>query len=137
MSTPVSTSVNLWRQVSQTERIARREPCRVCAHDGCDTILSVYDPAKYCSAHATEVLNQRRRSSPHPVRSSVCEHCGEDFETRNPRRKYCSDGCRMAAFARRKRAAEREERRRLELAPEWTDEPQPVADERQLVADAA
>jgi hypothetical protein len=68
-------------------------------------VNGIYNPAKYCSAHATEALNQRRRSSPHPLRFSVCEHCGEDFETRNPGRRYCSDGCRMAAFARRSRSS--------------------------------
>ena len=33
------------------------------------------------------------------------------FETGNQARKYCSDRCRMAAFARRKRAALRAENR--------------------------
>jgi hypothetical protein len=132
MSTPVSTSVNLWRPVSQTERIAVRKRGRICAQDGCDTVLSIYNPAKYCSAHATEALNRRRRGGPHPVRRSVCEHCGEDFETRNPRRRYCSDGCRMAAFARRKRAAMREERRLREQPPEGEARHEP-----RLVADAA
>jgi endogenous inhibitor of DNA gyrase (YacG/DUF329 family) len=43
----------------------------------------------------------------HPLREAACEHCGATFQTQNPHRKYCSDRCRMAAFARRKRAAQR------------------------------
>ena len=39
------------------------------------------------------------------VREATCAHCGTAFETLNQARKFCSDRCRMAAFARRKRAA--------------------------------
>jgi endogenous inhibitor of DNA gyrase (YacG/DUF329 family) len=113
MSTPVTTSFNAWRPVSLTERVAVRERGRVCAHEGCATILSIYNPLKYCSAHATEAMNRRRRGGPLPVRATACEHCGAPFRTKNAHRRFCSDRCRMAAFARRKRAAERD-RRRLE-----------------------
>lgn len=130
MSTPVSTSVNLWRPVSQTERVDVRQRGRVCARDGCETILSIYNSADYCSAHMTEALDRRRRNGPQPPRRSVCEHCGEEFATKNPRRKFCSDRCRMAAFARRKRAAVRDEHRLREQAAELAArrEPQPAAE---------
>ena len=49
-----------------------------------------------------------------PTRDVACEHCGEVFQTANRARRYCSDRCRMAAFARRKRAAERAKARRRE-----------------------
>jgi hypothetical protein len=107
MSTPVTTSFNAWRPASQADRVAVRERGRVCAHDGCDTILSIYNPAKYCSAHVSEALGRRRRPGSQTERPVACEHCGETFETRNANRRYCSDRCRMAAFARRRRAAER------------------------------
>lgn len=111
MSTPVSTSLNAWRRVSKTDRVAIRERGRICAHEGCATILSIYNPARYCSAHVSETLGRRSRRSPQPARAVACAHCGEEFETRNAHRRYCSDRCRMAAFARRKRAAERAARR--------------------------
>ena len=40
-----------------------------------------------------------------PAAERTCENCGVAFETANEKRRYCSDRCRMAAFARRKRAA--------------------------------
>jgi hypothetical protein len=114
MSTPVSTSLNARRRISRTERVAVRERGRVCAHEGCDTILSVYNPLNYCAAHVSETLNRRRRGSLQPARIVACHHCGEEFTTRNAHRRYCGDRCRMAAFARRKRAAERDELLRLQ-----------------------
>ena len=111
MSTPVTTSLNARRPVSLTDRVSVKARGRVCAHEGCDTILSIYNPATYCSAHASEGFSRRRRAGTRAAREVVCEHCGHEFETRNQHRKYCSDRCRMAAFARRKRAAERALRR--------------------------
>jgi endogenous inhibitor of DNA gyrase (YacG/DUF329 family) len=130
MSTPVTTSINAWRRVSLTERVAVRKRGRVCAHDGCDTILSIYNPGNYCSAHAGEARNRRHRESPQPLRLVACDNCGGEFQTKNVHRRFCSDRCRMAAFARRKRAAERERRRLQERAAEQ------AAQETQLV-DAA
>lgn len=120
MSTPVTTSLNTWRPVSRADRITVRARGRVCAHEGCDTILSIYNPAKYCSAHGAEALGRSRRvglQTAHPV---ACEHCGETFETRNENRRYCSDRCRMAAFTRRRRAAERVLRRLQQQPDEQT-----------------
>lgn len=106
MSTPVTTSLNAWRPVSLTERVAVRDRGRICAHEGCDTILSIYNPTRFCSAHVEEARARHRRA-PQVARTVGCAHCGALFETRNVHRMYCSDRCRMAAFARRKRAAER------------------------------
>lgn len=105
MSTPVTNSVNLRRRVSATERVRFYDRGRVCAHPGCATILSVYNPAKYCSTHLEEARSGQRRGVSRSVREVACEQCGIPFKTRNPRRRYCSDNCRMAAFARRKRAS--------------------------------
>lgn len=131
MSTPVTTSLNFRRPVSFTDRVAVRERGRICAHDGCDTILSIYNPAKYCSAHVTAALDRPRRGSLQRERRTACEHCGEEFETRHLHRRYCSDRCRMAAFARRKRAAERAARPLQEQAaaePTARREPRLVGD---------
>lgn len=130
MSTPVTTSLNTWRPVSQTDRLTVRERGRICAHEGCDTILSIYNPAKYCSAHVDATLGRRRRSGLQLARTVACERCGEEFETKNARRRYCSDTCRMAAFARRRRAAQRAERRLRQGA-------EPGAAGAQLARDAA
>ena len=132
VSTPVTTSLNAWRPVSQTDRVAVRERGRICAHKGCDTILSIYNPAKFCSAHVDEALGRRRRPGLRAARAVACQHCGEEFETRNGRRMYCSDRCRMAAFARRRRAAERA-KRRLQQSTAEAAGPR----EAQLVGEAA
>jgi hypothetical protein len=110
MSTPVTNSVNIRRAVSQTDRVRIHERGRICAHAGCDTILSIYNPTKYCTAHVSEAAGARRRMT-HGPRATACEACGLVFETRNERRRFCSDRCRMAAFARRKRARQAETRR--------------------------
>lgn len=106
MSTPVSTARNPWGSISQANRVRVHERGRICAHDGCATILSIYNPEKYCSAHQRQA-RRGLRGVAHPVLAVACENCGEGFTTRNPRRRYCSDRCRMAAFARRKRSARR------------------------------
>ena len=76
---------------------------RICAHDGCATILSIYNPAKYCSAHLQEA------QAGDAGRRAPCAKCLRElrrqFETANPHRRYCSDRCRMASFARRRRAS--------------------------------
>jgi hypothetical protein len=110
MSTAVTTSVNSWRRISRTERVHVYKRGRTCAHDGCATILSIYNPAKYCAAHLQEAAARRRRAAL-AVREVPCENCGTPFMTANPRRRYCSDRCRMAAFARRRRAQNRAEAR--------------------------
>ena len=142
MSTPVTTSFNSRRRVSQSERVHVYKRGRTCAHDGCATILSIYNPAKYCSAHLREAQARRRR----PVLASrevSCENCGIQFETANPHRKYCSDRCRMASFARRRRAQMRAEAQLLQAQPDEavasvgeTAEPAATSDE-ELVGSAA
>ena len=109
MSTRGSDSVNLWRRVSETERVRIYDRGRICAHPGCATILSIYNPARYCAAHLPQAQPRRRRMAL-VAREIACESCGTPFESSNPRRRYCSDRCRMAAFARRSRAQKRAER---------------------------
>jgi hypothetical protein len=121
MSTTVTTSLNPWGPVSQTHRVRAYQRGRICAHDGCDTILSVYNPSAYCGAHAEMARNKRRRGELHPVVEVACEHCGTAFETQNTHRRYCSDRCRMAAFARRKRAAQRAQARLREPGRETAE----------------
>jgi len=108
MSTPVSTALNPWGPISQARRVRVHQRGRICAEAGCATILSIYNPSKYCSAHL-EQAQRGLRGVAHPLLAVACENCGAGFDTRNPRRRYCSDRCRMAAFARRKRAAKRRE----------------------------
>jgi hypothetical protein len=116
MNTRITGTLNPWGPVSQTNRVRSYQSGRVCAHAECDTILSIYNPSKYCTVHAKLAANGRRRGAPQPIREVACEQCGTVFQTGNRTRKFCSDRCRMAAFARRKRAALRAEIR-LQKAP--------------------
>ena len=118
MSTTVTTPPNPWGRVSQTHRVRVYPHGRLCAHEECETILSIYNPSAYCGAHAELARSKRRRSELHPMRDVACAHCGASFQTQNSHRRYCSDRCRMAAFARRKRAAQRAQARALELGRE-------------------
>ena len=87
-------------------RVRSHEGGRICAQPDCDTLLSIYNPTRFCTLHAQSAACARHRSQ-HALREVSCAHCGAEFETRNQTRRFCSDRCRMAAFARRKRAAVR------------------------------
>ncbi len=82
---------------------------RVCSADGCDTLLSSYNPTDLCAVHERLVIRIEDAPSRRllgPLRTVECafSECTNTFTTRNPRRKYCSDSCRMKAFQRRERA---------------------------------
>ena len=62
MSTPVTTSLNPWgKPVSQANVVRSHPRGRICAREGCNTILSIYNPAKYCAAHLTQAQSERPR----------------------------------------------------------------------------
>lgn len=84
---------------------------RVCAVDGCGTVLSIYNPAPFCAVHSRclglrDALGAGRDK---PVREVRCayEGCRATFLTQNPRRMYCSDRCRHAAFELRRHGERR------------------------------
>ena len=135
MSTRITGTLNPWGAVSHAHRIRSYQSGRSCSHPDCDTILSIYNPSKYCTVHASLAASGRRRGTPRPIREVACEQCGTVFETGNQARKYCSDRCRMAAFARRKRAALRAESR-LQKA-QALQAVAPASDGRQHVGSAA
>ncbi len=60
MSTPVTTALNPWGPISRANRVRVHQSGRVCAHAGCATILSIYNPAKYCSVHLEQAQGRRR-----------------------------------------------------------------------------
>ena len=117
MSTPVTSALMPWGPISQAHRVRAYQGGRTCDHPDCTTILSIYNPSAYCNAHAALSARLQRRGLANPTRDVACQHCDEVFQTANRARRYCSDRCRMAAFARRKRAAERAKDRRRELEP--------------------
>jgi hypothetical protein len=135
MTTRITGTLNAWGPVSQANRVRSYQSGRVCAHCDCDTILSIYNPSRYCTVHAALAAGGRRRGAPRPIREMACEQCGTVFETGNQARKYCSDRCRMAAFARRKRAALRAESRLQKAKALQAAAPAP--DGRQPVGSAA
>jgi hypothetical protein len=88
-------------------RVASRERGRRCAEPCCGTILSVYNPSSYCCLHERHHVASVKRRDEKPLVEKTCafEECGRTFESANPNRVYCSDRCRMAAFARRRARA--------------------------------
>ena len=61
MSTPVTTSLNPWGKPVSRANVVRSHPRgRVCAHEGCNTILSIYNSAPYCAAHLKQMEGGRR-----------------------------------------------------------------------------
>lgn len=81
---------------------------RVCSAEGCSTVLSLYNPSDLCAVHDRQLTRveeepSRRLLGPLLVAQCAFSECANTFTTRNPRRKYCSDSCRMKAFQRRER----------------------------------
>ena len=81
---------------------------RVCRAEGCRTVLSRYNPSDLCAVHERDVVRieespARRLLGPMLLVNCAFDECEATFATRNPRRKYCSDSCRMKAFQRRER----------------------------------
>jgi hypothetical protein len=78
-----------------------------CGHEGCDTILSIYNPTSFCALHEPPqqaIQSRQRRSDGQEITGNCAlEGCGRSYQTVNARRRYCSDRCRMAAFALRKK----------------------------------
>jgi len=125
MSVRIAGSLVRGAPVARAEKVRTYAAGRVCAAEGCHTVLSVYNPSRFCGLHATPDRSRGRRKPARALRRCACEHCGAEFETSNPVRKYCSDRCRMAAFATRqrglvdgRRSGSRERRHETLLPPE-------------------
>jgi hypothetical protein len=77
---------------------------RICMVDGCGTRLSAYNPSSVCALHGgswqEEYHRTTRKATQREEITRHCsfEHCGREFTTTNPAKKYCSDACRMKAF---------------------------------------
>jgi len=53
---------------------------RVCAHDGCDTVLSRYNPSSYCDVHADEQYDPRTVAMDYSEDGlRTCPSCGRRF----------------------------------------------------------
>ena len=96
------------RRASGPVATTRHPEGRICALHGCATVLSVYNGSRFCALHERARTVPSRRALL-PLAERTCLNCGVAFETANDKRRYCSDRCRMNAFARRKRAAARQE----------------------------
>lgn len=77
---------------------------RVCVIDGCDTLLSAYNPSSVCALHGGGWKDELRRATrkqrlrEETTRYCSFDACGREFVTSNSAKKYCSDACRMRAF---------------------------------------
>ena len=77
---------------------------RLCAIEGCQTVLSRYNPSAICSLHSLGWKIRQRSPTRHPQkrpeRIANCQNpnCSGEFVTTNPARKFCSDPCRMQAY---------------------------------------
>ena len=95
---------------SRAERVAVYARGRLCAEESCETVLSAYNPSRFCVLHERKGepdrprCRDKPRDADRPLFQRACAHrsCGQQFESRNASRLYCSDRCRMAAFQARK-----------------------------------
>jgi hypothetical protein len=81
------------------------EPGRTCAALGCATILSTYNRSSYCALHNADEDGKSKHRVQRPLEERPCPQCGQLFATANPKRRYCGDPCRMAAFQGRRKIA--------------------------------
>jgi len=108
VSSVIRASLNGGVERAASSTVTVYERGRVCARCGCSTRLSVYNPSAYCAAHDTLAAPCRKtHQSRGPLSERRCasEICGEVFVSANPKRLYCCQRCRMAAFQRRRARA--------------------------------
>jgi hypothetical protein len=121
MGTRITGSTVRGAPIARAERVRTYAGNRICAAESCNTILSIYNPSKFCTLHSAPDRGSARRKPVRLPRQCECDHCGKEFETTNPVRKYCSDHCRMAAFALRQQILEGGRRRRRSRKPETVE----------------
>jgi hypothetical protein len=106
MSTTTTAQAGFRRWAHLGSQVPHWAKGRVCAEEGCDTVLSVYNRSIYCAVHARVPDESLLARTPvRPLRRAACEQCGAEFETANPARRFCSARCRVAAFEARRRSA--------------------------------
>jgi hypothetical protein len=70
----------------------------------------MYNPSPYCVLHDdcadTPARPKPRKVAAGDARACANPSCEEWFESPNPKRRFCSDRCRMEAFQERKRRDE-------------------------------
>jgi hypothetical protein len=81
---------------------------RRCSIDGCETLLSTYNPGDVCALHddgrsESGARRNLRRKCEETSGTCQLESCGREFVTTSRTRKYCSDRCRLKAFVARQR----------------------------------
>jgi hypothetical protein len=86
-------------------KVSAYEPGRICAAEGCGTILSTYNPWSRCALHHRLEDVTRKQHTQRPLEERHCLQCGHPFATTSPTRRFCSDSCRMAAFQHRRNSA--------------------------------
>ncbi len=93
--------------VRRSERVRVFGRGRVCAVEGCDTVLSAYNPFSFCVVHESRESppRSRRAGSERPSVARLCgsAQCGQVFETSSSKREYCSNRCRLDALQLRNR----------------------------------
>jgi len=88
------------------DKVAAYARGRTCAAEECTTILSTYNPSSYCALHGRHDAVQRRQRKTWPLEQRACPQWSHGFDATNPKRRFCSDGRRMAALQHRRKSAE-------------------------------
>jgi len=108
VSSVIRASLNGGVERAASATVTVYERGRVCARPGCSTRLSVYNASAYCAAHAEFAAPRAKTHQSHgslSERRCASETCDAIFVSGNPKRLYCCQRCRMAAFQRRRARA--------------------------------
>ena len=102
MSTRISGSLVRGVTVTRAERVRTYAAGRVCAAEGCITVLSIYNPSRFCGLHSTP----DRSTHPGAGRCGRCAGARASTAARSSRpRTRCASTARTAAGWRRSRSA--------------------------------
>jgi DNA-binding MarR family transcriptional regulator len=93
------------RRDSRNHNLKTYKRGRICEIEGCDTVLSFYNPTSICALHSTReaptVKKERKKPKERQLLPRICiyEPCSKEFLAYNGNKKYCSDLCRARAYA--------------------------------------
>lgn len=69
----------------------RERPCKIC-----EKLFSIRSQGQYCSDKCARIARHKRESARYAKSHKIrCRHCGIQIVTRDARRRFCSETCRV------------------------------------------
>ena len=77
--------------------MTKKQPAKTCLWDG-KLLINPRSNQTYCNAQCRQDHKQslKRRNDTPEIEKRTCQECGDDFETDNPDKAFCSPKCQQA-----------------------------------------